>query len=748
MRGLVFTILFICFYSGTLVSCKPNAIDFIVYKKGEIETILILPDKPKGIETKAATLFGEQFNRITGVNLKMISEKGFVKKANQVPVFIGNTTAAQKANALYEGNDDGFILGEKEGSVFLHAKKGLGILNAVSTFFEDYTHSIYLDYQERFTPQLDEIKIPGSEITSHTPAFEFRQAYFPQSQDYDYANWNKLHLLQENWAIWGHNLHRLIEPSLLQSANSGIFATVNGQATSEQYCFSSEALAQSLIKGITQKRTQNPDAIYYSIAPNDNALVCGCSKCVASNGGTSSSTNSVVTLINRLAKQFPDLIFSTHAYLSTLNAPKGLKMADNSLVLISTIDFPKGIPISESKQADKFKTLLSSWKNACRTLYIWDYTVQYTNYFDFFPNLPALQKDLLFFKENGIRGVLEQGSEDQYSLFGEWKSFAISKLLWKPDINLDTLRYSFFELAYPSQVDFLTDYLTPLDGKQLASKKSLNIYGTVNESTQSYLNIEEFDLFFYELTEKCKESSGKEKERLDKVILALSYLKLELCRSAGVSAYGYGQTRGDSIVVHNEIGALLNRIADLSSITQVKYTGETMDSLSAYRTMWESQILRRSLHSKLIDKPIKYITPPNGEFKGNAKSALTDGAVGFLDYETNWLLFNSKTMQVEIPSVGLPINTLDISFLNNPRHLFLAPDKVSLFAISPDGARVLLAETALNRPSGKQIARVKLNIPNGTTANLVVMAEYTITYQDYTNSTRKPSIACDELFLY
>jgi hypothetical protein len=68
MRGFLFIILFLCLNSGTWVSCKPISTPFVVYKKGETETILVIPDKPKGIETKAATLFSEQFNRITGVN--------------------------------------------------------------------------------------------------------------------------------------------------------------------------------------------------------------------------------------------------------------------------------------------------------------------------------------------------------------------------------------------------------------------------------------------------------------------------------------------------------------------------------------------------------------------------------------------------------------------------------------------------------------------------------------------------------
>lgn len=756
MKTFAFGVLFSIFWVITLTSCKNMSANFIVYKKGEVVPILVLPTKPKGIETKAATLFIEKFKSITGTSIKTIAESAYKKTDKQVAIFLGNTLLSKTVKAEYTINDDGFTIGQDENNVFITYKQGLGLLYGVSTFFEDYAQSYYIDQNELITPQLDLIQLPSSEITPHTPAFKYRQAYFPQSQDYNYTTWNKIHLIEEHWAVWGHHLDKLINfGSISADQKNQIFALVNGKRTDEQYCFSSSTLQNELIKGIELKKSQNPDATYYSIAPNDNSLVCGCEKCLSINKNTTSSSNTVAQLLNTLSKRFPDLVFTTHAYLSTIKPPTGLKLNNNIIVLLSTIDFPKGQPLSQSKKANEFRTLVDNWKNVCQELYVWDYTVQYTNYFELFPNLSALQQDLQFFKQLGITGVLEQGSEDQYSLYCDWKSYAIAKLLWNPELDMDKLRYAFFEQAYPTHVDFITDYLWQLEDNMKKSGKNLNIYGTVQESLKSYLNQEQFDLFYYDFMEKYVDASGPELKRLQGVITSLIYTKLEIARSSGVSAYGYAQLlAGDSIQINTEIAPLLSKLNELSLKSGARLSNEVGDSVSSYIAKWNKYIINRTLKSKIIEKPITILTKSNGEFQGNAAKALNDASFGFTDFEVNWLVFNTKTMDVEIPvSSFKSAQTISMSFLNDPRHVIYAPEKVEVYTVSSNGTKTKLTEKPTPKPNTpqKDIVEFKLALPTLTSdvQKLVIVAVGISSLPEWASSTnRKPSIACDEIQLY
>jgi hypothetical protein len=459
--------------------------------------------------------------------------------------------------------------------------------------------------------------------------------------------------------------------------------------------------------------------------------------------------------LNTLAKRFPDLVFTTHAYLSTIKPPSGIKLNNNVIVLLSTIDFPKGQPLAQSKKANEFRTLVDNWKNVCQELYVWDYTVQYTNYFELFPNLSALQQDLQFFKQLGITGVLEQGSEDQYSLYCDWKSYAIAKLLWNPELDMDKLRYAYFEQAYPTHVDFITDYLWQLEDNMKKSGKNLNIYGTVQESLKSYLNQEQFDLFYYDFMEKYVDASGPELKRLQGVITSLIYTKLEIARSSGVSAYGYAQLlAGDSIQINTEIAPLLSKLNELSLKSGARLSNEVGDSVSSYIAKWNKYIINRTLKSKIIEKPMTIVTKSNGEFQGNAAKALNDASFGFTDFEVNWLVFNTKTMEVEIPvSSFKSAQTISMSFLNDPRHVIYAPEKVEVYTVSSNGTKTKLTEKTTPKPNTpqKDIVEFKLALPTLTAdvQKIVIVAVGISSLPEWASSTnRKPSIACDEIQLY
>lgn len=749
MKSFLFGFIVFIFFTSVVTSCKPISTDFTIYQVGVTTPIVVIPSKPKGIELKAKDLFIQEFNLVTGVTLKVIAESAYQSNDKIPAIFIGNTQNSIQYKATYHSRYDGFCIGHKDNKVFITAREGLGILNGVTSFFELFAQTTYIDNNEKISSRQELIKIPANTITQHEPAFSYRQAYFPQSLDYNYTIWNKTHLIDEYWAVWGHHLDKLINfEGLSTDQKNDLYATNNAVKTQDQYCFSSEILYTELVKGIENKKALQPDAIYYSIAPNDNAIVCSCERCKKIHNDSKSSSNSVALLINRLATRFPELIFTSHAYSSTINPPTNLQFKSNVIILLSTIDFPKGQALSKSKQADNFKKLCASWQNVCKKLYIWDYTIQYTNYYDFFPNLKALKEDLHYFKELGIKGVLEQGSEDQYCLFGEWKSYAISKLLWNPNLNLDSLQYAFFEKAYPSHVDLITDFLTQLENNLKKSGKALNIYGTIKESLQNYISNEQFDLFFYELQEKYAQTNGNEQIRLQKALTALVYDKLEMMRSEGVDNYGYGTLVGDSIKINPEVPKLLKQLADFSSKTNVTRINENGDSIQRYINLWYDFIINPKLKSKLIGKPINILSKSNGEYIGNAAQALNDACIGFLDFEVNWLIFNNTNVEIEIPSSSyIAGKQLSLSFLNDPRHVILYPSKVEVYSVRADGVKTKLDEKLIEASSvNKTIKTILLSLQKQTNPEKLYILITAPT--ELQTSGRKPSIACDEIFIY
>ncbi len=755
MRGSLKTSILILFFNvigiGGIISCKPISKDFIFYKTAVTIPIVVLPNSPKNIERKAAQLFIENFKLITGETIQSISESAAVKNEKSTYLFLGNTKAFQKINKNGNFESDGYAMIQEDNAIYLNGSNGIGVINAVVYFLEHYGGIKYIDVANKTFSQIQQISIPQQTQYYSTPAFTYREASYPAALDYNYALWNALHIKEEVWGCWGHNLHKLLNE---QTKNSpSIYATINGKINKEQYCFSSNELYEGIATGIELKLAKNPDANYFSISANDNGLVCQCPICTGQNKGNQSASNSVCLLVKKLAERFPDAIISTLAYRTTLQAPSNIVLPKNTAILLSTIDFPKGQALKNSTSSAAFKKLVTNWKQVSSNCLVWDYPVQYTNYFDFFPTIAILQQDLQYFKEIGITGVFEQGSENDYSTWCDWKSFASAKLLWDPYTNLDSLRYSFFENAYPEQVDFLHDFLMQLEANLKKSKKNVDIYGTMFQSLNSYLTQEEFDLFYYELCDKYLTVSGKEKSRLTQLLTALVFNKLEMIRLGGLSAQGYATADGlGNRHLNTEINKLLTSLQQYAGQSKIYVYDEDGDSISQYVRQWNDFIINKDGKNLLYNKTITIQDTYDKDYHGDATHALNDGAIGFLDYATNWLLFNNKDMEVEIPIANIAaFKKLSLNFLCDVRHTFYYPEKVSVYGIGKNGVPTLLAEKTPTQIETSEKYKYTFTFdwaqkPAYEKIKIIAINKRNLSEQFY-QPNKKATIACDEIVI-
>lgn len=746
-----FLIILSFIFLSELFSCKQAQSEYIFYKKdGSIIPTIVIPDKPKGIETKAAQFFIENFKQFSTKNILIINEAKAKTIIDKPLLYIGNTTESKLYSAVKEKIKwDGFAFLQHENKTCLIANDDMGLLYGANAFFEHQINMYYVDNQEKFIPENTDIIIKENEWI-YNPDFMIRSAYFPQSQDINYNLWNGTQTLEEKWNIWGHNLNKLVDGKIVGNDQS-IYALINGKRNDAQYCFSSNKLFEALKLGIQKKINDNPDATYFSISPNDNGIICECENCKKINQPKSAS-NAVFLLVNKLAKQFPDLMFTSLAYSTTNKPPVNIKLEKNTAVLISTINYPKGISIIESPKEKEFSTWISDWKKSSENIFVWDYAIQYTNFFDVFPNMPALQKDLQYFKKLGITGVFEQGSEEKYSLFGDYKSYVISKLLWNTDLDLEKLKYDFFENAYPTTANNLAEFVTQTEKKLQASKKTLDIYGNITQTLKNYLSLEEFDLFYYELMDKQKEAYGSEIKRNEKINVAFMFDKLEMLRYEGFSENGYAFINGSGErIINNETNLLLEKLKNTSLTSQIFLYSEIEDSINSYLNLWKSKMLEKEYKSAIANKDVTILSKFDDSFIGNAAKSFTNGSIGFLDYSMNWLLFNNK-MEVEIPiSTNFAINKLSLSFLKDAKHYIFLPQKIEVFG-RVGNLEEKIGELSLTNSNSltKEIKDVSINFSTNKKYTTLKIIAYNITQlpEWAFHPTRKPTLACDEILMY
>lgn len=743
MRVLSFAVLFLFLVVPSWLSCSVRPTSWVLYKEGDVNPVIIIPVQAKGNEKKAAEWFQNVFGAITKKRLAIQVEDNREASASQPRIYIGSTRHLQKVQ-LPEGiQKNGICYFSYQNSLFFHAPQNVNLKHAVSDFFERELNVFYVDRDEFHGPDMTSIELPKIEVVQN-PSFDWRVSSFPSSLDYNFCDWHGTQVMEEDWGVWGHGMNRILDRGVLNGIGiTEVQALIDGKRSEEQLCFTSEATYKALVSGIKKKMQEKPDAYYYSIAPEDNNLICSCSNCLATNGGNKSNSNAVISLVNKLAAAFPDLCITTLAYYTTRQAPS-LRMAKNTAVIISTIDYPKGIPIENSA---KFSNWVSEWKRVSDQIFIWDYTVQYSNYMDFFPNMPALKKDLSYFKSLGVKGVYEQGSEEEYSLFGDYKNYVISKLLWNTEADLDSLKYAFFENAYPNHADPLAEFITAIENKSIASKKPLDIYGNIKSASNNYLSEAEFSSFYYSFYDWLNEENNKrEGARLKSMQTALKFDKLEWMRMKGYNEGGYATMLNDSIKIESEVTELLKELKSGSSL--LGYLNEIRDSVSGYCSLWSEHILNRPKVNAIAGQSLSISGKADEGNTGNPALALTDGVIGFLDYGAGWLVYNNQNLEISIPIQGKDLyKNLSIGVLHDPKHRIVLPSSVLMYGVSSSKGPTLIGKYSPSSIQGRIPQRlecpIKCSLKGFDRIKIVINSPISLSL-----TTQKLSFAIDEIQLF
>lgn len=96
-----------------------------------------------------------------------------------------------------------------------------------------------------------------------------------------------------------------------------------------------------------------------------------------------------------------------------------------------------------------------------------------------------------------------------------------------------------------------------------------------------------------------------------------------------------------------------------------------------------------------VNKPIKILSEYDQGYTGGARNALVDGIIGHSDYKNLWQGYRKKDLDVVIDlGTELPIQSIEIGFLQSQLHSILLPTKVE-FELSVDGAKFIAVGSML-----------------------------------------------------
>ena len=377
--------------------------------------------------------------------------------------------------------------------------------------------------------------IPAQLNDLQEPQFVYRETYYPAPLEAEYLEWHKLHRFEDLWGLWGHSFFKLVPPKEYFSTHPEYYALVNSKRRATQLCLSNEQVFKIAVDHFRKAIADNPDALYWSISPEDGAGYCTCDQCALADKEEGSHAGSLIRFVNRVAAQFPAQKFTTLAYTYTLQPPARTKPATNAVIMLSSIDAYRNHPLAEAPSAASFRNALAGWKRIAENIFVWDYTTQFTNYLAPFPDYFLLQKNLQYFADNGVTGVFSQGSGGTYSDMAEMNAYVQAKSLWQPEVSADTAFSDFLNGYYGPAAPFIKKYLDALARNLQSSKAPLDIYGSPVNDRNSYLSpafIDEYSSLLDE-AEKAAGDNAVLAERVYKARLPLEYTVLQQSRLYG-----------------------------------------------------------------------------------------------------------------------------------------------------------------------------------------------------------------------
>ncbi|MGR3790518.1 DUF4838 domain-containing protein [Flavobacterium sp. TN-1] len=499
--------------------------------------------------------------------------------------------------------------------------------------------------------------------------FEYREPHFsPVLQPNADVLYNSNNI-ENDWGIWGHNLGKL----LANEGNIQTFALVENKRNTTQLCFSSEATYNYIKNYIIDNYGINTHKKYsFMLVPNDNKLVCLDPKCKRLGNTLSNATPSVVYLMEKLAKEFPQYNFFTTAYLTTETPPEK-ELPKNTGVMISTINFPKNVYFENKTQVNPFEEKILKWKNKVNKVYLWDYASNFDDYLTPYPLLYRLQKQLEYFKKMGIKGVFINGSGYDYTSFQGLKTFVISSLLMNYDLKVEDLIKKYFKQEFPQNHQLLSEYY--IDFEKSAEKENLPC--SPYEKGSKNINASKFFNFYNQLNQAINSSQPKEKSKIKELITALSFTYLELLLENEEN--GYYIIEENTITIKPEVIQAYNRLKKYTNYEGLKNFKEQDGAIQDFLKEFEEKIIKNKQPlNKLLGKKIEVLSTLDEDYTNI--NILTDNTIGFIsDYHHGWFLTSQEDLVVRLPSIEVSNDTLKINFLNNPSLKIFLPIKIQIY---------------------------------------------------------------------
>ena len=477
-----------------------------IAKNGNSDVKKIVISEKASISVRhAAREFQHFLRQMTNVTMPIITDDMGV---TGLEIYIGYSKRTEQAGISPDTahGGEGYIIKVLNGNLIIAGNDPRGTLYGVYSFLEDYCGCRWYTSNFSYIPQHKDIAIDDKLNISFAPIFEYRETFYYDSFDGDFAARNRLNgshmrLNDEHGGnvkyakgYFVHSFSRLVPPEKYYDSHPEYFALRNGvrECENAQLCLTNEDVLKISIEKTLEDLRREPDVNIISISQNDGTLPCTCSECQAVVEEEGSEVGPVLRFVNKVAeaveKEFPNVAIDTLAYDYSRNPLKLTKPNHNVIIRLCSFECCFSHPLDDcrqtadlkkrsNKKSDDFAGDVEKWSEISDKLYIWDYVTNFEFYQLCHPNLHVLAPNIRFFAKNNVKGVFEQGNgQGEYGEMAELRTWLLAKLLWNPDFDVEKGIDEFLAAWFGPAAGTVREYLDLMREAILTSGYHLSLY--------------------------------------------------------------------------------------------------------------------------------------------------------------------------------------------------------------------------------------------------------------------------------
>lgn len=666
---LVFLLLGICMYT-THAHAQLKLV-----KEGKTKSRIILEGTNKA-DKVAANILQLFIQRISGVSMPILE-----------------TPTARKGDILIGGKipdkvtDDGFMISTQNGMLHISGR-GNGTVYGVVTLLEQYLGVDYWGENEYSFNPMNTIELPVIEIVDN-PAFRYRQTQcYAIHTDSIYKWWNRLEEPNEQFAAayWVHTFDKLLPSSIYGKEHPEYYSYFKGKrhpGKASQWCLTNPEVFEIVSQRIDSIFKANPDKHIISVSQNDgNYTNCTCDACKAIDDREGALSGSVITFLNKLATRFPDKEFSTLAYLYTMNPPQHIKPLPNVNIMLCDIDCDREVTLTENASGKQFVKAMEGWSAITNNIFVWDYGINFDNYLAPFPNFHILQDNIRLFKKNHATMHFSQIAGSRGGDFAELRAYLVSKLMWNPEVNVDSLMQHFLKGYYGKAAPALYQYIKVMEGALIGSGQRLWIYDSPVSHKNGMLKpalMYRYNQLF-DQAENAVAGNTTFLNRVQRSRLPLQYSELEIARTENAK---------DLDDINRKLVLFEERVKKFNVPTLNERSNSPLEYCKLYRKRYMPQPDKNLALGAKVD----YIIPPTGKYAEMGKKELVDGLFGGATFADSWIGWEGTdgAFVVDLNQVR-EIHSVETDFLHQIGAWILFPLKI-VYSYSEDGEHYTHWET-------------------------------------------------------